>query len=256
MKSFDLAILLEPHPRPSALDHPCACGDEQPFDRRPFDGAGHWITKDGCKGLAMLTLHLGTLTNTCNMCKHKSVWFRRQAGSEEARRHFHHTRGDRFDNKGLLRVKLWGPAEGTPTRRPVLSLRAGATETDLVEDKESLPAAVDLAAYCAVLAKKQHGWCRGRPQQSPGISGSRRCCSSLIAIFLCINYSFRTYCQRMSKTLKTLRVATPDPRGFLDRGGSASCRALRSSLHPRPEDTPPAVRYDAVAATLPAAPGC
>ena len=29
----------------------------------------------------------------------------------------------RFGNKGLLRVKLWGPTGGTPTSRPVLSLR-------------------------------------------------------------------------------------------------------------------------------------
>ena len=89
------------------------------------------------------------------------------AGSEEARRHFHHTRGDRFDNKGLLRVKLWGPAEGTPTRRPVLSLRAGATETDLVEDKESLPAAVDLAACCAVLGEEAARVVPGPPATIP-----------------------------------------------------------------------------------------
>ena len=49
----------------------------------------------------------------------------------------------------------------------------------------------------------------------------------------------------MPKPLKTQRVSTPDRKGFLDRGGSAPGRALRSCFHPRPEDTAPAALGDA-----------
>ena len=67
-----------------------------------------------------------------------------------------------------------------------------------------------------------------------------------MAVLLCINYSFRTYRYRMPKPLKTPRVSTPDRHGgFWTGGKSASRRALRSSLNPRPEDTAPAALCDA-----------
>ena len=39
-----------------------------------------------------------------------------------------------------------------------------------------------------------------------------------IAVLLRTNYSFRTYCYRMPKPLKTLPVSTPDPKGVFERG--------------------------------------
>ena len=33
--------------------------------------------KDGCKGLAMLALHMETLVDACNICKHKRHGFSR-----------------------------------------------------------------------------------------------------------------------------------------------------------------------------------
>lgn len=63
VKCFDLAIPFEPYTRSPAFDHSCTRGDEQSFDRRPLDCAGHRVAENGCKCLAMLALHGETLVD-------------------------------------------------------------------------------------------------------------------------------------------------------------------------------------------------
>ena len=60
------------------------------------------------------------------------------------------------------------------------------------------------------------------------------------------NYSFWTYLYRMSNTPENTACFDPRPQGgFWTGGKSAPCRALRSRLNPRPEDTAPAAHCDA-----------
>ena len=39
MERLDRAIVLKPHTRPPSFDHSSTAGDEQTFDRFPFNGA-------------------------------------------------------------------------------------------------------------------------------------------------------------------------------------------------------------------------
>ena len=61
VKCFDLAIPFEPYTRSPAFDHSYTRGDEQSFNRRPLDCAGHGVAENGRKCLAMLALHGETL---------------------------------------------------------------------------------------------------------------------------------------------------------------------------------------------------